>query len=229
MTIRKIYQEQLQTLHNELTQMGNLCAQAVQLAIQSVATGDGKLAAQTHDTDEIIDKKEWDIESLCLKLLLQQQPVASDMRQITSALKMISDLKRIGDQSEDIAEISRYVVIQEGTAAEDIHRMAGEVVEMVNESIIAFIENDLVLAQEVISWDDKVDDWFVRIKNDLVAAIETDNTKGEYCLETLMVAKYLEKIGDHAENVARWVEYFILGYYPDASEEHPDPEGAAGN
>ncbi len=223
MTVRKVYQEQLNTLQDELTQMGNLCAQAVQTAIQAVVTGDRTLAAKTHDTDEVIDKKEWDIESLCLKLLLTQQPVASDMRRITSALKLISDLKRIGDQSEDIAEISRYVVIQEGNTAADIHSMAGDVVEMVNESINAFIGDDLILAQQVISWDDKVDDWFVRIKDDLVASIARDNTRGEYCLEALMVAKYLEKIGDHATNVARWVEYYILGYHPEETKGSPDP------
>ncbi len=224
MAARKIYQGQLRTLQDELTQMGNLCTQAVQLAIQAVVTGDRALAARTTDTDDIIDKKEWDIESLCLKLLLQQQPVASDMRRITSALKVISDLKRIGDQSEDIAEISRYVVIQDGSAASDIHTMAGEVVEMVNESINAFIGENLDLAQQVISWDDKVDDWFVCIKNDLITAIADDNTKGEYCLETLMVAKYLEKIGDHATNVARWVEYYILGYHPEKTEAGSGPD-----
>ncbi len=216
MELRKAYREQMKTLHEELTQMGNLCVEAVQLAVQAVSTGDLSLAAQTNDTDEVIDKKERDIESLCLKLLLTQQPVASDMRQISSVLKMIYDLRRIGDQSEDIAEISRYVVVQEGDTAEDIHTMAGEVVEMVNESIIAFIENDLDLAKEVITWDDKVDNWFVHIKNDLIAFIAADNTKGEYCLESLMIAKYLEKIGDHAMNVARWAEYSILGYHPES-------------
>ncbi len=215
MEVRKQYQEQLQTLHEELTQMGNMCAQAMQLAVQAVTTGDKALIERTQETDEIVDKQERDIEALCLKLLLHQQPVATDLRRISSALKMISDLERIGDQASDIAEISRYIVIQTGKAADDLHNMAAEVIKMVNDSVTAFIQDDLTLAKEVIAWDDLVDDWFVRIKNDLIAAIAADKSHGEYYLEFLMVAKYLERIGDHATNVAKWVEYSILGYHPE--------------
>ncbi len=213
MALRKVYEEQLQTLQDELTQMGNLCVQAMELAIRAVTTGEETYADRTRETDEVIDQKEKDIESLCLTLLLQQQPVASDMRRISSALKMIDDLIRIGDQAADIAELSGYIVIQEGTAAGDIQAMAEEVVKMVTESINAFIKNDLVLAREVLTWDDQVDEWFLRTKSDLIAEITADNTQGEYCLDVLMVAKYLERIGDHAGNVAEWVEYSILGHH----------------
>ncbi len=213
MELRKAYQEQLRTLQDELTNMGNLCVEAMQLAIQAVTTGEEEEADRTRETDEVIDEKEKDIESLCLQLLLQQQPVASDMRRISSALKMIDDLERIGDQAADIAEISGYAVIREGVAAEDIKNMAVEVVKMVTESINAFVRNDLTLAQEVLTWDDQVDDWFMHTKSDLIGTITADNTQGEYCLDVLMVAKYLERIGDHAANVAEWVVYSILGHH----------------
>ena len=158
-----------------------------------------------------IDKKERDIESLCLKLLLQQQPVASDLRDISSALKMISDLERIGDQASDIADLYRYTSGAVDKTSADLREMAQESVKMVNESIDAFVRRDLVMAREVIAYDDVVDRWFERIKTDLIAAISADNTKGEYYLDLLMVAKYLERIGDHATNIAEWVEYSILG------------------
>ncbi len=218
MAVRKAYQEELRSLHDELTMMGNLCAEAVQLAVRAVSTGDAGLAKRTRETDEWVDQKEKDIESLCLKLLLKQQPVATDLRRVSSALKMISDLERIGDQSADIAEISEYSVIRSGPAADDLHIMSGEVIKMVSESINAFVQNDIDLAREIIRWDDKTDECFARIKNDLISEIASDNTQGEYFLDILMVAKYLERIGDHATNVAEWVEYSILGYHPENNE-----------
>ena len=163
------------------------------------------------EVDAGIDKMERDIESLCLKLLLKQQPVASDLRDISSALKMISDLERIGDQASDIADLYRYTSGAEDKTSADLREMAQESVKMVNESIDAFVRRDLVMAREVIAYDDVVDRWFERIKTDLIAAISADNTKGEYYLDLLMVAKYLERIGDHATNIAEWVEYSILG------------------
>ncbi len=221
MALRKVYQEQLQSLHNELSEMGNLCILSVQLGVQAITTGDEKLAARTVETNRTIDEEERDIESLCLQLLLQQQPVASDLRRISSALKMIYDLHRIGEQSADIADIARFVVLKKGTAADDIRSMATEVIKMVNDSIHAFIQNDLSLARQVITWDDVVDDWFVRTKDDLVTDITEGSTDAEYCLEALMAAKYLEKIGDHAENVAGWVVYSITGKHPDGESAQP--------
>lgn len=209
--MRKAYHEQLETLHQSLTEMGNLCAQAVSLAVQAVTQGAGELAQRAVEVDERIDKMEREIESLCLKLLLQQQPVATDLRVISSALKMISDLERIGDQAADIAEISRFAVGGADKTASDLREMAQDTVKMVNESVDAFVKRDLVMAREVIAYDEVVDGWFDRIKNDLIAAIAADNTQGERYLDLLMVAKYLERIGDHATNVAEWVEYSILG------------------
>ncbi len=211
MALRKVYQEQLEKLQDRLTQVGKLCTLAVQLAIEAVKTGSEALAERTRATDEVIEQEEQAIESMCMTLLLRQQPVAGDLRRISSAQKMISDLERIGDQSADIAEISSYVTIREGAAAEDLCAMAWEVVNMVSASVDAFIRSDLDLAKDVISRDDRVDNWFVHIKNDLIEAITEDNTDGGYCLELLMVAKYLERIGDHAANVAEWVKYSILG------------------
>ena len=210
--MREAYNEQLHTLHRELRDMANLCEQAVSLAVQAVTRRETGLVEQVRSVDGFIDKKERDIESLCLKLLLQQQPVASDLRDISSALKMISDLERIGDQASDIAEISRYTSQNEGDEClNDLREMAAETVKMVTESIDAFERHDLVLAREVIRYDSVVDRWFDRIKGDLIAAIGKDNSRGEYYLDLLMVAKYLERIGDHATNVAEWVEYSIIG------------------
>ncbi len=214
MPLRKIYQEQLQSLQEELSEMGSLSILSVNLAIQAVTSGDEKLSAKTLETYDVIDKEERDIEALCQKLLLTQQPVASDLRRISSALKMVYDLKRIGEQSADIADIARFVVIRKGDVSDDIHQMSSEVVKMVNDSIHAFIDNDLNLAQNAHAGDDIVDAWFRRIKDDLVSAISADASQAEYGLEALMTAKYLEKIGDHAEHVAGWVTYSITGELP---------------
>ncbi len=209
--MRDVYNEQLRMLHQNMTEMGAQCETAVSLAVQAVTLGSEELAARVFEVDAGIDKMERDIESLCLKLLLKQQPVASDLRDISSALKMISDLERIGDQASDIADLYRYTSGAEDKTSADLREMAQESVKMVNESIDAFVRRDLVMAREVIAYDDVVDRWFERIKTDLIAAISADNTKGEYYLDLLMVAKYLERIGDHATNIAEWVEYSILG------------------
>ena len=209
--MRNAYNEQLQTLHRELTEMGAMCETAVSLAVQAVTLGDTALAAQVYEVDGRIDKAERDIESLCLKLLLQQQPVATDLRVISSALKMITDLERIGDQASDIAEMSRFTAGGDDKCASDLREMAKEAVKMVNESIDSFVKKDLVMARSVIAYDSVVDRWFERIKTDLIACISEDNTRGEYYLDQLMVAKYLERIGDHATYIAEWVEYSILG------------------
>ncbi len=213
MALRKAYQEQLEKLRDKLTQVGNLCTLAVQLAVEAVKTGDEALAERTRETDDVIEREEQSIESLCLTLLLRQQPVAGDLRRISSAQKMISDLERIGDQSADIAELSAYVVIrEEDIAAKNLYAMAWEVVNMVSAGIDAYVRSDLELARDVIGWDDRADEYFSQIKKDLIAAIAADNTQGEYCVDILMIAKYLERIGDHAAKVAEWVEYSIQGH-----------------
>ena len=199
-------------LHQNMTEMGAQCESASQSRRAGRHAGQrANWPPGCYEVDAGIDKMERDIESLCLKLLLKQQPVASDLRDISSALKMISDLERIGDQASDIADLYRYTSGAVDKTSADLREMAQESVKMVNESIDAFVRRDLVMAREVIAYDDVVDRWFERIKTDLIAAISADNTKGEYYLDLLMVAKYLERIGDHATNIAEWVEYSILG------------------
>lgn len=212
--MRNAYNEQLQTLHREMTEMGAMCETAVSLAVQAVTLGESSLAEQVYEVDSGIDKKERDIESLCLKLLLQQQPVATDLRVISSALKMISDLERIGDQASDIAELVPYVHLEEGTGLH-IGDMARAVIRMVTDSVDSFVKRDLDLARAVYAADDKVDALFDQVKQELIGMIAKDASRGEQCMDLLMVAKYLERIGDHATNVAEWVEYSITNVHPD--------------
>ena len=209
--MRSKFDQQLALLNDELTQMGETCAKAICLAAQALKEQNASTAAPVAELEEQTNEQERSIEALCLKLLLQQQPVARDLRQISAALKMITDMERIGDQASDIADLYRYTSGAEDKTSADLREMAQESVKMVNESIDAFVRRDLVMAREVIAYDDVVDRWFERIKTDLIAAISADNTKGEYYLDLLMVAKYLERIGDHATNIAEWVEYSILG------------------
>ena len=209
--MRNAYQEQMRELHEAVVRMGCLCTQAVTMAVQAVTEGDQSLAAKAVELDKEIDKLEREIESQCLKLLLQQQPVASDLRKISATLKMISDLERIGDQASDIAELSRHITGTGDWGMAHLHEMAGAAIKMVSDGVKAFLCGDLLLAKKVIQADQVVDDWFLRIKSDLIVAIRGDNTLGEQYLDVLMVAKYLERIGDHATNVAEWVEHSILG------------------
>lgn len=168
-----------------------------------------KLEAQVFAVDGEIDDMEREIEALCTKLLLKQQPVAADLRRITAALKMVTDLERIGDQASDIAELARF--IRKGGAHSHLKQMAAEVIRMVSESVDAFVRLDLDQAREVIAYDDVVDRWFDQIKKELVSQIAADSTAGEELLDVFLVAKYLERIGDHATNLAEWVEYALTG------------------
>ena len=154
---------------------------------------------------------EKEIESECMKLLLSQQPVAKDLRVISSALKMISDMERIGDQASDIAELAKYVVKTDIASHIHIRQMAQAAVKMVSDSIHSFVNSDLELALAVMKYDDEIDRLFDSIKQELIAIITNSNSQGEACLDLLMVAKYLERIGDHAENIAEWVEFSITG------------------
>lgn len=161
--------------------------------------------------EEEINHKERDIENLCMKLLLQQQPVARDLRMISSALKMISDMERIGDQAQDIADMSKFVKVQEIAHKMNIGKMAEATIKMVTESIDSFVKKDLDSAAAVVKYDDVVDDLFLKVKADLPQLIENDPQNAEYYIDLIMVAKYFERIGDHAENIAQWVEYSITG------------------
>ena len=212
--MRTKFEEQLEKLHVEMIQMGALCEDAISAAAEALMHNDAKLAAAAEEAEREIDQKERDIESLCLKLLLQQQPVARDLREISAALKMISDLERIGDQAADIAEMTSYVHLPEGNTAFHVPDMARAVIGMVTDSVDSFVKRDLTLARKVCADDDKVDELFTQVRRELVDMISADASRGEQGLDLLMVAKYLERIGDHATNVAEWVEYSITGIHP---------------
>lgn len=212
--MRNTFNEQLERLHVELIQMGATCEDAISAAAEALLKHDQTLAATAEEAERELDRKEREVENLCLKLLLQQQPVARDLREISAALKMISDLERIGDQAADIAELTRFVQVPEGTGAPHIADMARAVIAMVTDSVDSFVKRDLDLAWAVCKADDKVDALFQQVKEELIALISADAANGEQGLELMMVAKYLERIGDHATNVAEWVEYSITGVHP---------------
>ncbi len=209
--MRNKFDEQLDKLHNELVYMGSLCEEAISLSIRALLSNDESLLQKVFAIDSNIDAQEREIESLCLKLLLRQQPVASDLRKISSAMKMISDMERVGDQASDIAEISKHLMGHTDICAEELKSMATDVVKMVTDSIDSFVKSDLELARKVIEYDDTVDNDFDRLRLDLIGEISKDNAVGEYCFDLIMVAKYLERIGDHATNIAEWVEFSLTG------------------
>jgi phosphate transport system protein len=209
--MRNRFDEQLELLNNELIQMGSLCEQAIANSAKALTNGDLDLARTAVLEDEEIDRKERVIESMCMKLLLQQQPVARDLRLISSALKMITDMERIGDQAADISEIVTLANIQARDDTLHIGEMAIHTIKMVTDSIDAFVRRDLNLARAVIDYDDVVDNLFSRVKNELILRIENKSINGEYAVDLLMIAKYFERIGDHATNIAEWVEYSLTG------------------
>jgi phosphate transport system protein len=216
--MRTRFDEQLALLNRELISMGALCEEVISLASQALLSGDGVLAAKVAPLDEEIDQKERNIEALCLKLLLQQQPVARDLRQISAALKMITDMERIGDQAEDISEIIGYLGGRTGRDCSHIGEMAEATIKMVTESVEAFVRQDLAMARRVIDYDDVVDDLFDQVKASLIAMIAEDPDQGEYAVDLLMIAKYFERIGDHAVNIAEWVEFSVTGVHKGEAE-----------
>ena len=209
--MRSKFDEQLEYLNVELIKMGALCEEAISSAIKALLDDDREMSRKACEIDREIDQKERDIESLCLKLLLQQQPVARDLRVISSALKMISDMERIGDQASDIAEITSFISGSEVQSRIHIRDMALAAINMVTESIDSFVKQDMNLAEHVIQSDDVVDGLFVKVKAELIALIKKDNGGAETYMDLLMIAKYLERIGDHATNVAEWVLFPITG------------------
>ena len=211
--MRNKFEEQLEKLHVEMIQMGALCEDAISAAAEALIHSDAALAAAAEEAEREIDQKEREVENLCLKLLLQQQPVARDLREISAALEMISDLERIGDQAADIAEMTSYVHLPQGRSSH-IADMARAVINMVTDSVDSFVKRDLQLARQVCAADDRVDELFIQVRRELVELIAADASYGEQGLDLLMVAKYLERIGDHATNVAEWVEYSITGVHP---------------
>lgn len=209
--MRSRFDEQLSQLKRELTEMGAMCEEIIALAAKACTSGDNRLTDKIDSLDAEIDRMEHDIESLCLKLLLQQQPVARDLRQISAALKMITDMERIGDQAADITELIRFLGGRTTDDCEYISLMAESTIKMVTESVDAFVNQDLMLAQTAIDHDDVVDDYFVKIKASLINMIRENPDDGEYALDLLMIAKYFERIGDHAVNIAEWVVFSVTG------------------
>lgn len=210
--MRNKFDRELELLNTELIEMGLLIENAINKAVEALINKDEVLAKEAIQFDEIIDEKEKEIESRCLKLLLRQQPVASDLRLVSTALKMITDMERIGDHASDISEITLRLKDKEYIKKlEHIHQMALATTKMVKESIDAFVARDLVLAHEVEDYDDVVDDLFNTVKNELIDLILKNAENGEQAVDLLMVAKYFERIGDHAVNIAEWVAFSITG------------------
>ena len=209
--MRTRFDEQLDSLNRDIIEMGGLCEATIAAAAKSLVEGDIVLAKQVQEYSESIDEKEREIEATCIKLLLQQHPVASDLRIISSALKMVTDMERIGDQSADIAEIVTMANIKAEDDTLGIDDMAKAVIKMVTDSIDAFVKRDTAIAESVIEYDDVVDGHFRRIKQILVERLKKPEYHGEFALDLLMISKYFERIGDHAVNVAGWVLYSVTG------------------
>lgn len=210
--MRNRFDRQLEELNDELIEMGTMIEKAIETAAKALISQDSELAKTVIEGDEQVDRQERIIENLCLKLLLQQQPVAKDLRLISSALKMITDMERIGDQAADISELT--IMLSEAKyikKLEHIQHMAKETMVMLVESIDAFVNKDMLKAQSVIDADDKVDELFAEVKKELIKMIHEDINCGEQASDLLMIAKYFERIGDHTTNIAEWVIFSITG------------------
>ncbi|MCM1246382.1 MAG: phosphate signaling complex protein PhoU [Roseburia sp.] len=209
--MRNEFDRQLSQLNTELITMGALCEEAITNAVKYLIDSKEDSKNACLDADRQIDKKERDIETLCIKLILQQQPVAGDLRVVSAALKMISDMERIGDQASDIVEIASYVTESRLESSTHIRDMADAATKMVSGSIESFVKMDKETAELVIRDDDLVDELFDKVKGELIKSIAEGYSNAEALIDLLMIAKYLERIGDHAENIAEWVIYSITG------------------
>lgn len=205
MIMRSRLDSQLSQLNVELTKLGALCETAIANSARALVRGDAELAGRVPPIADEIDRRERGIETLCMRMLLQQQPVAGDLRRISAALRMINDMERIGDQAKDIAEIIGFLGGRISENSETLRGMALCTIRMVTESVDAYVRRDIALARKVISDDDEVDERFLRVKRELISDIAKKPDDGEFALDILMIAKYLERIGDHAVNIAQWV------------------------
>ena len=210
--MRNRFDEQLEQLNNHLLEMGALIERSIENATQAMINQDVEAAMASVTADHEVDQKEREIEALCLKLLLQQQPVAKDLRFISAALKMITDMERIGDQAADIAGIVSYIA-HEPYIKELVHlpQMGRNAIAMVRGSLDAYVNKDLDLARKVMGMDDAIDQLFDIVKDELIDHIRSDASAGSQAVDLLMIAKYYERIGDHAQNIAEWVEYALTG------------------
>ena len=211
--MRNLYQEQLQNLNQELIQMGAACEEIIDLAARALTEYTPELEEKTKQVGAVIDESERTIETICLKLLLRQQPVASDLRKISAAMKMITDMERIGDQAEDIVDL--VPKMEKGVEENNlqIQQMAKAAQYMVTEAVDAYVRQDLPTARVVMGYDDVVDNYFNEIKRAILGIIAAKPGEGEYALDLLMIAKYFERIGDHCTNIAEWVEFSVTGVH----------------
>ena len=215
--MRNRFDQQLEKLNVELVTMGALCEDALTYAIRALFDRESDMAERAEEAEKQIDQMEREIESICMRLLLQQQPVARDLRVISSALKMIGDMERIGDQAADIAEIVKYLKEDDVPNLRHLREMSDFAAGMVTASINSFVRQDLDLAKKVILDDDVVDGYFEKVKEALIGLIADGDIDGAFLLDILMIAKYIERIGDHATNIAEWVVYSITGEHPEES------------
>ena len=213
--MRDFFQEQLNKLKQELTIMGSSCEEIIALASRALTDMDDELVRKVNAIGAQIDESERTIETICMKLLLRQQPVARDLRQISAAMKMITDMERIGDQAEDIVEIIPSMNAHPDERFPKIREMAKAAQAMVTEAVDAYVKQDLELAKKVVAHDDVVDDYFTQVKNGIIDIIAAEPSQGEYALDLLMIAKYFERIGDHCTNIAEWVEFSVTGIHKD--------------
>ena len=213
MIMRDYFEEQLNKLNQELTHMGAACEEIIAMASQSLNGWDEELAKKVAAVGARIDESERTIETICMKLLLRQQPVAGDLRQISAAMKMITDMERIGDQAEDIVDLIPKMDLRPDEKYPKIREMAKETMRMVTEAVDAYVKQDLEMARKVMKHDDIVDDYFNRVKKAIIDIIAANPEEGEYALDLLMIAKYIERIGDHCTNIAEWVVFSVTGVH----------------
>ena len=213
--MRDFFQEQLKELNRELVKMGADCEDIIALASDSLTGWNEKLAKNVSTIGARIDEGYHTVENICLKLLLRQQPVAKDLRVISAALKMITDMERIGDQAEDIVEIVPFMNAHPDEKFPRIREMAKAAQAMVTEAVDAYVKQDLELARKVMAYDDVVDNYFTQIKSGIIDIIAAEPAHGGYALDLLMIAKYFERIGDHCTNIAEWVEFSVTGIHQD--------------
>ena len=211
--MRNRFEAQLHNLNEQIITMGAMVESAIASAASALSNRDIALAAKVAESDNAIDEKEREIEHICLKLLMQQQPVASDLRMISAAMKMITDIERVGDQAADIAQLTVMLCEQNAVliTANELKEMAKATIKMVSGAIDAFVRKDIELVHEVIAYDDVVDEQFNDIRKKLMKSIREDENIDEHAIDEMMISKYFERIGDHAVNIAEWVEFSLTG------------------
>lgn len=209
--MRSMFDQQLKTLNEEMLYMGGLCEDTIQQTIEALMSGDVKKARDLNNMMSQLTQQERSIENICLKLLMQQQPVARDLRTISSSLKMVTDMERIGIQACEIAEIIAAGNVVRATDKVDFQELSNEVSHMVQMAMMAYDKKNLDLADEVIKYDDVVDKLFCDIRGDLIKQLKDDTNDAECFIDMLMIDKYFERIGDHAVNIASWVKFSITG------------------